>query len=176
MTTTYNKARAIEEATRILQEFAISTVPVPVEKIAKGLGAIVQYAPLDEELSGMAYVKDGKPIIGVNALHHPNRQRFTIAHEIAHLVLHRDYITEQVHVDKSFTMNRDSVSATGTDALEIEANAFAAQLLMPENLVRNALAAELELDDEPAISAVAKRFKVSAAAIQNRLIGLANKG
>lgn len=172
MIPTYNKSRAIEEANRILEEFSITAAPVPVDKIAKGLGAVLQYAPLDEELSGMAYVKDGKPIIGVNAMHHPNRQRFTIAHEIAHLVLHREHISAQVHVDKAFIMKRDPVAATGTDALEIEANAFAAQLLMPIDLVKQALAAESEFDDETAIAAVAKKFKVSTAAIQNRLMSM----
>jgi len=166
----FDKAHAVKEATRILAQFSITAPPVPVEKIAKQLGAILQYAPLDDELSGMAYVKDGHPIIGVNAMHHPNRQRFTIAHEIAHLVLHRDYITAQVHVDKAFTLKRDPVAASGTDALEIEANAFAAQLLMPADWVKQAFATELELDDETALSVVARKFRVSTSAIQNRIM------
>jgi Zn-dependent peptidase ImmA (M78 family) len=38
----------------------------------------------------MIYISDGMPIIGINSLHHPNRQRFSIGHEIGHLVLHRN--------------------------------------------------------------------------------------
>ena len=80
--TVVDRTRARTEAHRVLNQFSIFAAPVPVDRIAKGLGATLQFAPLDDELSGMAYVKDGKPIIGVNSLHHPNRQRFTIAHEI----------------------------------------------------------------------------------------------
>ena len=50
-----------------------------MERIIKARNIVLQYAPLDQELSGMAYIKDGVGIIGVNALHHPNRQRFSAA-------------------------------------------------------------------------------------------------
>src|SRR5262249_22745239 len=85
-------------AQELLDELGITTIPVPLEEIAKHLGAQLRFSPLDEELSGMAFIKDDVPIIGVNALHHPNRQRFTIAHEIAHLRLHKEYISNAVHV------------------------------------------------------------------------------
>ena len=85
----------------------------------------------------MIYVKEGTPIIGVNALHHPNRQRFTVAHECGHLILHKAQITKEVHVDKDFPMlMRDSVSAAGVNEMEIEANVFAAELLMPGSFSR----------------------------------------
>lgn len=168
----FDKQRARDEAQRLLSRFSVSSPPVPVDKIAKWLGATLQYAPLDQELSGMAYIKDGQPIIGVNSLHHPHRQRFTIAHEIAHLVLHRDYISANVHVDKAFKLLRDPVAATGTDALEIEANAFAAELLMPMDWLKEAMALEGELDDEASILAVSRKFKVSKSAIQNRLMNM----
>jgi Zn-dependent peptidase ImmA (M78 family) len=69
----------------LLTKAGIHSLPVPVDKIAKCLGAEVRFSPLDDELSGMIYINEGTPIIGVNSLHHPNRQRFTIAHEIGHL-------------------------------------------------------------------------------------------
>ena len=72
----------------ILTQFGVRTPPVPVDRIAKGLGAQLRFSPLDPELAGMIYVSENTPIIGVNSLQHPNRQRFTIAHEIAHLELH----------------------------------------------------------------------------------------
>lgn len=167
------KGWAVEEAQRVLKKHGITAAPVPVDRIAKLEGATLQYAALDDGLSGMAYVKDDKPIIGVNAIHHPNRQRFTIAHEIAHLVLHKDYITQHVHVDKTFTLNRDPKAATGTDTFEIEANAFAAELLMPSAFIKEVLAAEPETElDEEAFASIAKKFRVSVAAIQNRVMSL----
>src|SRR6185312_11744791 len=100
--------------------------------IIKARGIVLQYAPLDEDLSGMAYVKDGVGIIGLNALHHPNRQRFSAAHELAHHELHADILSRAVHVDKGFqVLLRDDVSSLGIEPREIEANAFASELLMP---------------------------------------------
>ncbi len=115
------KRRKIQERTKaLLQENNITSAPVPVERIAKALDAQLRYSPLDEELSGMIYVKDGTPIIGVNALHHPNRQRFTMAHAIGHLVLHRTEITKEIHVDKGFPiLMRYTVSSTGVEEMEI---------------------------------------------------------
>jgi Zn-dependent peptidase ImmA (M78 family) len=155
----------------ILQENEITAPPVPVERIAKSLGAQLRFSPLDDELSGMIYVKEGIPIIGVNALHHPNRQRFTIAHECGHLILHKPQISKEVHVDKDFKMlMRDSVSAAGVNEIEIEANLFAAELLMPATLLTDAVGNEaFDIDDEGAVTELAKNFKVSPSAMRFRL-------
>lgn len=155
----------------LLQENQITTPPVPVEQIAKALDAQLRFSPLDDELSGMIYVKEGTPIIGVNALHHPNRQRFTIAHECGHLILHRTRITQEVHVDKVFPMlMRDAVSAAGVNEIEVEANLFAAELLMPVSLLANALGNEpFDIDDEGAVTALARSFRVSPSAMRFRL-------
>ncbi len=163
---------AIQKRVKELRdEQGIMAAPVPVERIAKGLEAQLRFSPLDDELSGMVYVKDGTPIIGVNALHHPNRQRFTLAHEVGHLVLHRAEITKQIHVDKGFPMlMRDSVSSAGIDEMEIEANFFAAELLMPEEFLARSLQGQsFDIDDEGAVSALAKEYKVSTAAMRFRL-------
>jgi Zn-dependent peptidase ImmA (M78 family) len=160
-----------KRAKDLVEEHGVTTAPVPVERIAKGLDAQLRFSPLDDELSGMVYVKDGTPIIGVNALHHPNRQRFTLAHEVGHLVLHRAEITRQIHVDKGFQMlMRNVASATGIDEMEIEANFFAAALLMPEQfLVRSLQGQSFDIDDESAVSTLAKEYKVSTAAMRFRL-------
>jgi Zn-dependent peptidase ImmA (M78 family) len=131
----------------------------------------VQFAPLGDELSGMAYIKDGLKIIGVNALHHPNRQRFSIAHELAHHVLHVPEISEAIHVDRGFrVLHRNKVSAEGSDPLEVEANAFASELLMPDAFLADAIGdTGLDLDDDTAVEALARKFKVSASAMRNRL-------
>ena len=155
----------------LLQHNQVAAPPVPVERIARGLSVQLRFSPLDRELSGMVFVKDGTPIIGVNAIHHPNRQRFTIAHECGHLVLHRAQVTKEVHVDKGFPMlMRDAVSAGGVDAMEVEANLFAAELLMPESLLSEALGnAPFDIDDDATVNALARRFRVSLSAMQFRL-------
>ena len=158
-------------ARQLLARLGVQSAPTPVEKVAKALGAQVRFSPFDDELAGMVYVKDGVPIIGVNSLHHPNRQRFTIAHELGHLELHREMITSKVHVDKNFpVLMRDPKSATGTELVEIQANQFAAELLMPRKLIDQELAGKkFDIDDQGPIEELAKRFRVSRQALEYRI-------
>jgi len=169
--------RSVEaRASKLLASLGIHGIPVPVEKIAKSLGARVRLAPFDDELSGFVFIKNAVPIIGVNSLHHPNRQRFTIAHEIAHLQLHPDQITTEVHVDKQFAepvLKRDSSSATGSARIEVEANQFAAALLMPATILSQILReAPIDIEDESSIEEWADKFLVSKAALQYRIRNL----
>jgi Zn-dependent peptidase ImmA (M78 family) len=169
---TPHRRKSIQQrANAVLAEQGVTAAPVPVERIAKSLSAQVRFSPLDDELSGMVYVKDGAPIIGVNALHHPNRQRFTMAHEIGHLLFHRDEITKEIHVDKGFPMlMRDAVSSAGINEMEMEANLFAAELLMPVEFLAKSLEGQpFDIDDEGAVSALAKEYKVSPSAMRFRL-------
>lgn len=163
-------------AEQLLEKLEIHSAPIPVEKIAKALGAQVRFSPLDEELSGMIYIKDGTPIIGVNSLHHPNRQRFTIAHEIAHLVLHKELITAEVHVDKQFPiLMRDQKAASGTDRVEIEANQFASELLIPKSLLDEALQGKhFDIDDDKPLEELAKKFRVSRQMLEFRMRNLSS--
>ncbi len=165
--------RARDMARTVINEFDVKALPVPVERIIKSKGIVLQYAPLEDDLSGMAYIKNGVGIIGVNALHHPNRQRFTAAHELAHHLLHAKNIQKAVHVDKSFHMLfRDDVSSQGVDPLEVQANAFASEFLMPQKFLESALGtAGLDIEDDASIESLAKKFKVSTAAMRFRLAG-----
>lgn len=168
---------AYKEAAELLSRLKMTTVPTPVEKIAKELGAQIRFAPFDEEISGMIHVKDGTIVIGVNALHHPNRQRFTIAHELGHLVLHKEKITSHVHIDKGFpaALMRDTRSATGTDTVEVQANQFASELLVPQALLDKELAgrAAIDMEDEKSLEDLSRKFKVSKQAIQYRILSRA---
>ena len=169
-----DKDRAIKAARRILEEHNIQRAPVPVERIIKSRNIVLDYAPLDEDLSGMAYSQDGVSMIGVNALHHPNRQRFSAAHELAHHVLHEERLHGEVHLSKGLrALRRDQVSSQGTDPLEVEANTFASELLMPHQLLLDACGEEgLDLDDEAKVETLAKKFRVSVSAMKYRLASL----
>lgn len=163
-----------ERACEVLREQNISSWPVRVDRIAKARGIKVRYSPLDDELSGMAFYKDDIPIIGVNSRHHVNRQRFTIAHELGHFALHEHILRKGMHVDKFITMlNRDTNSAKGSVNIEIEANQFAAELLMPKQLVQKHMD-QKNLDygmvpDENAVEDMARAFKVSPMAMTYRI-------
>lgn len=171
-----DKKKAREAAQALLARQENKAAPVPIERIAKSLGIRLEYAPLDDELSGLAHIKEGIPIIGINALHSPTRQRFTLAHEMAHVLLHRPELERAVHVDRG-SLRRDALAAAGIDAIEIEANTFAAELLMPTALLMAALEGRsIDLENDQAISTLARRFRVSEAAMRYRLSSLGESG
>jgi Zn-dependent peptidase ImmA (M78 family) len=158
---------AREAARSVLKEHGITSAPVPVDRIARKLGVRVQFAPLDNDLSGMAHIRDGIVVVGVNSLHAPNRQRFTLAHELGHVVLHRPILEGAVHVDR--VLLRDRNSSTGTDQQEIEANAFASELLMPTEILETILGGrQVILDDDEEVAALARKFRVSDSAMRFR--------
>jgi Zn-dependent peptidase ImmA (M78 family) len=159
-----------EEAEKVLIAHAIKRPPVPVEKLAALLGATVKYSPFEGELAGVLARDGSRTVIGVNSSHHSNRQRFTIAHECGHLLLHEG----EAYVDKTFRVNwRDDVSSQAVDAHEIEANRFAAELLMPYKMLREDLQThDIDLESEVAIKTLAKRYGVSLQAMTHRITNL----
>lgn len=166
--------RAERAAQRVLEDHDALTVPVVVEEVARALGADVRREPFEGDVSGMLLRDGRRTLIGLNQRHPETRQRFSLAHEIGHLVLHRGkplFVDHTVRVDL-----RDGRSATGTEREEIEANAFAAQLLMPEELILEAVeslqAEGATLADNELMSRLASDFKVSPQAMGFRLINL----
>ncbi len=141
----------------------IKDPPVDVEHIASSLGARVIYTAMDDDHCGMIFKEGEEYIIGVNSLHSRNRQRFTIAHEIGHLCLHKDKI-DGVHIDSAFAerLNRDARSSQGNDRIEVEANRFAAELLVPTVTLRTKLKGmQIDIDDDGLIDELADEFEVS---------------
>jgi Zn-dependent peptidase ImmA (M78 family) len=160
-----------KKAIELREQAGIRSLPVSVERVAKFLGIEIRFVPLDDELSGMVFIKDKTTFIGVNSLHHPNRQRFSIAHEIGHAVMHKEMLEGKVHVDKGIkVLMRSGISSTGTVNEEIQANQFAAELLMPKDLLINTLKDKLiDIDDEGPIDDLARKFKVSKRAMEHRI-------
>lgn len=163
----------IEHAARkLLENNDILRAPIPVEGVARSLGIDVRYSAGSEDVSGALIRNDGSVVIAVNSAQHENRQRFTIAHEIGHFLLHRG---TKVHFDEDFRINyRNAASSEATKLDEIEANAFAAALLMPEAFLKRDW---LKLSPEDAsvsdaIRSLAFRYKVSSKAMELRLVNL----
>jgi Zn-dependent peptidase ImmA (M78 family) len=156
----------------LLATHGITDAPVPVERIAKAQGARIFYKSLDDDMSGFIYRDQTQTVIGVNTHHAPVRQNFTIAHELAHFLLHDQ---EQLHVDHTFRVRlRSAVSSQGTDEAEREANLFAATLLMPKQFLEADLAGEeyVDLLDSELLRALARKYGVSTEALVNRLKNL----
>ena len=155
---------------RLLSDRAVTAPPVPVEAIAKAMGCRIVFGPL-QNISGILVRSAEGATIGVNERQPPARRRFTIAHELGHLLLHRG---DQITYDHEFRVNLRSVeSSEGRDVEEIEANFFAASLLMPDAcLDADPRTAFIHLDDDAAVGALAKTFKVSQQAMTLRLARL----
>ncbi len=162
--------KPIEVARQLLERFG-EHLPTDVEAIVKALGITIRAQELEDSVSGMLVIKDGRTTIGVNENHHPNRQRFTLAHELGHFLLHSN--TSSIFIDASIIFFRDGTSSDGSKAQEIEANAFAAELLMPEKQLREFINNQpLDAFDEGAVRRLATQFGVSAQALTIRLTRL----
>jgi Zn-dependent peptidase ImmA (M78 family) len=155
----------------LLDAHKIETTPIPINELARNLDIEIKYEPAEDSLSGFLLrdLNHHKAIIGVNKGHASNRQRFTIAHELGHFLLHQQ---EQLHVDRQFQIHlRDQTSSKGKVEEEKEANLFAAELLMPVKYIQEELAEieSLDLEDDSIIASLAKKYEVSTQAMAFRL-------
>jgi Zn-dependent peptidase ImmA (M78 family) len=108
--------------------------PVDLESLARSLGLHVHTAHhWGDNISGKIECQiDGPCVVTINGKHSLKRQRFTLAHEIAHFVLHREKIGDGITDDGRYR------SLASFDSEEREANRYAAAILMPHRLVREA--------------------------------------
>jgi Zn-dependent peptidase ImmA (M78 family) len=163
-------AAAERKATQLLMGLGVEMAPVPVEDLARSLGAEVIYRAFEGDVSGMVYRNKAQKVIGVNSRHAPNRQRFTVAHEIGHLVLHKG---QEVYVD-SFE-GRINWRDGASDPVEAQANAFAAELLMPRAFVDREVEKVMDeggVSPKQLVDVMAKSFRVSKQSMRFRLENL----
>lgn len=151
--------------------------PVRLERIAKLHEIRIARVQAEEGLSGFLLRRPSPegPVIGVNQSENDARQRFTIAHELGHFFLHEGRGRTELHVDRTATVfHRNVRSAAGQDEMEIEANLFAAELLMPHQWVKQDAntAGFWDLGDETRIKSLARRYGVSSHAMTIRLVNL----
>lgn len=164
----------------VLSELRISDVPVDVRRIAEQFSVIVAEVPNeDEDLAGLILRSDRGAIIGINKAHSANRKRFTIAHELGHFRLHKGtFVDRWHHFEANFRWN--TLRKTKEEA---EANAFAAELLMPAGFLHrhfHALCSTVRQKDgtadvellNDAMAILAKKYEVSVEAIKFRLANL----
>lgn len=157
----------------LLTETNLLTAPVRVDLLARRLGLAVEPIELRDDISGVLVVNGEHGTIGYNRQHHSVRQRFSIAHELGHYILHRDKM--QLFIDKGYTAVafRDQRSSSGELKQEREANAFAAAVLMPQNLIKEQVQRqELDWADGNVLNDLASLFEVSVQAMSFRLANL----
>ena len=118
---------AILKARKFIQSAGVDSIPVDLERIARAAKASIKVSGdmLDAE-SGQTFPLGGKQIISVNGNHSDERQRFTVLHEIAHIVLG---LPSQHHGETLTTT--DLVSYRGRPHEEVLCDVFAAECLLP---------------------------------------------
>ncbi len=166
----YIRALAEEYALKYNPE---QVAPFPYENILKDKDDLeIYFVPLeDDTASGVTLYKDRSFTILVNNIKPETRQHFTLGHELSHYVLHQAVLKEEsAIVDEDTSLDGSGMLHRLDDAittkLEIEANNFAASLLMPIDLVRRAWQATENVEE------CARIFKVSVVAMSVRLAQL----
>ena len=138
--------------------------PVPLGAMANDLGVAVKVAALERGRSGLIERSNGSYRIKVNRYETRERQRYTLAHEIAHFLLHQDRINASGAIVDNVLYRSGE-----TEQIEYEANRLAADLIMPDDLVQADLAAlGIPISDE-VIERLAREWQVSKAAMEIRL-------
>lgn len=145
----------------IIEDFK-REIPVDVRGLVLALDLNFELKPLPEGVAGrLIKVKNeiGKYLVQIAIDDHPRRQRFTIAHEIAHYILHRD-LADKIEDSKWY---RSSLS----DSYERQANLFAAEILMPQDEIEKRM--DRFKTGEISYKDMAREFFVSPAAMEIRI-------
>ena len=154
--TKLKKSNMTREKEKIIRDFQ-KKPPVRIFSLARALGLEIYKHEFPNNISGCIEREEGGSyVIFTNENHHINRRRFTVAHEIAHYLLHRDMIEDGVVDDILYRSNLSG-------SLEKEANSYAAQLLMPRHLILEAIKEGID-----SIKELADKFRVSEAAMSIR--------
>lgn len=155
---------SLTDEQRLIIEKHHKELPVAVGAIARDFGIKVLKSTMPGSISGEIRETDGAVTIKVNRHDVKERQRFTIAHEIAHFLLHKDRLAGGIEDD---VLYRSRLS----DELEREANRLAADIIMPATLVGAAMQENMKLKLDERQKKLAEMAEVSLAAIKIRTGG-----
>jgi Zn-dependent peptidase ImmA (M78 family) len=152
-------------AEHLLAKLDVREVPTPIEDIAHLLDIRISRAP-STDFSGLLIRKDGRALIGVNSREAMVRQRFTIAHEIGHFILHPQ---KDAFVD----YRKERTEGEIRPVRERHADMFAAALLMPrKKLLKDFRRLAKDGDTDQITAMLARQYAVSEEAMRFRLIHL----
>ncbi|MGV3629878.1 MAG: ImmA/IrrE family metallo-endopeptidase [Bacteroidota bacterium] len=126
--------RGAARARQLLDEIGFDEITtIPMDIFVSSLNATLIEEPIKNS-DGTIVRGRSKTLIKVNSeIPYPEKKRFTIAHEVGHLLLHEQL---EVHNENSNTLNwfNNAEQQMKTGIQEWEANDFAAELLMPEQI------------------------------------------
>jgi Zn-dependent peptidase ImmA (M78 family) len=147
-------AAARDALRRFAGQLERSRLPVPIESLARSLGyQVIPLYTVAQEFSGLVSLR--QQLIGTNGNHHHHRQRFSIAHELAHILLK--------HPPESHCTGKQIALYNS------EADECAAELLMPQRLLARSLAQTHN------VSVLAGIFDVSEEAMMRKIMNMSNE-
>lgn len=152
------------QARELLNELGLESTRGGIVRLIHSLGIKYVSKPMNDQMSGYLKKVGDSWEIGVNSLHHPRRQKFTLAHELGHYFLHRDGHSS-FEDEVIFPRNQES------NPMEWEANNFAAQFLMPKDEFKTLVASGTTSVDD-----IARHFDVSTMAVRVRAKKLGFRG
>lgn len=159
----FNKINPEEKA--IVLKYLLQA-PIKLGAMAKELGLDVKKTPtLPRNVSGQIKKAGNTYQIKINRFESPQRQRFTLAHEISHYLMHRNIIDYMGGELKDNVLYRSGAPSE----IEFEANRLAAQIIMPDELVKERYHALGGVPNEEILIQLAEEFKVSKVAMEVRL-------
>lgn len=142
----------------------LSDYPVKLGEIAKRLGVKVLLSTLPRGTSGQIGQEDGEFVIRINRHEAKHRQRFTLAHELAHYLLHRDRIIAEGGWSENVLLRSGQ-----PESIEYEANRLASDLVIPSEQLLAATSDYTGPMTSEVIEDLARRFGVSTAAMEIKL-------
>lgn len=143
-----------------------------LQAIVNQEGIRLQQSPLHDISGVLIKEDDGRWTIIVNQDDSQTRKLFTIAHELGHYFLHKE--KQNKFIESQFVQNVWARSEiTKNVDFEVEANEFAANLIMPKSKIDEMLAGLSDKKiDQVLIVQLAKQFGVSSVAMLTRLKNL----
>ena len=116
-----------DAARKLLKDARITKFPVLLRDIAQNIpDLVIDGKELEDEISGMQATYKGISFIRYNVKHSTTRKRFSVAHELGHVML-------------GHTSSCQRGSLSSSNHLEVEANQFAAELLCPRAMLKEAV-------------------------------------
>jgi Zn-dependent peptidase ImmA (M78 family) len=159
-----------EKAESVLKKHGFYHVGFDIFRLVKKLDIKLIKKEFESDISGLLAINNNEIIISVNKIEDKKRIRFTVAHELGHYFLHSK--EQPFFIDKTpKIMYRNNASSTGEILKEREANAFAAAILMPHELIAQELKNSSYRGDT-IIKKLAGDFQVSEQAMSFRLSNL----
>lgn len=129
---------------KLLKKYNLYSAPVDIKKLAEELNIKVTYENLGKDISGkITYNPNATDnvVVSINNSENELRQKFSLAHEIAHYIYDIDFSDNQIEIKDSNIFLRSDI----VNPIEKRANKYAERLLMPKNLFKNTL---LEIKEE----------------------------